>query len=170
MRLAEALRPLAPRLALGPALADFESALDAEVTARVLARLGLAPNGDTDAALVAAAYAFLEDSGIGYDRFFFDLHGGLGARRLARSRRGRAPLHRPARGMRSARCSPSTNRPATRRAAAPRTSAATRPCSLLIDEIESIWSAIARSDDWTPFEAKVREIREMGAALAPRAG
>ena len=34
-----------------------------------------------------------------------------------------------------------------------------RPCTLLIDEIESIWSAIAERDDWSPFEAKVAEIR-----------
>jgi hypothetical protein len=39
------------------------------------------------------------------------------------------------------------------------------PATLLIDEIESIWSAIARDDDWSPFEAKVRDIRTMGAAL-----
>lgn len=39
------------------------------------------------------------------------------------------------------------------------------PCSMLIDEVEAIWSAIDREDDWAPFNAKVAAIRRMGAAL-----
>lgn len=39
------------------------------------------------------------------------------------------------------------------------------PCSMLIDEVEAIWSAIDRDDDWGPFHAKVAAIREFGAAL-----
>ncbi|MET0591331.1 MAG: selenoprotein O, partial [Polyangiaceae bacterium] len=41
-----------------------------------------------------------------------------------------------------------------------------RPCTLLIDEIETIWKAIAEHDDWSLFEAKIAAIRAMGAALA----
>ena len=43
--------------------------------------------------------------------------------------------------------------------------AAGEPCSMLIDEVEAIWSAIDRDDDWQPFDAKVAAIRRMGAAL-----
>jgi uncharacterized protein YdiU (UPF0061 family) len=39
------------------------------------------------------------------------------------------------------------------------------PCSMHIDEVESIWSAIAERDDWRPFEDKVRAIRRMGEAM-----
>lgn len=39
------------------------------------------------------------------------------------------------------------------------------PCSMLIDEVESIWSAIDRHDDWDPLNAKVAAIRQLGAAL-----
>lgn len=39
------------------------------------------------------------------------------------------------------------------------------PCAMLIDEVEAIWAAIDRSDDWEPFNAKVAAIRTMGAAL-----
>ncbi len=153
VRLGESLRPLSRDIALAPALADFEAHLEKEVTARTLARLGLAPGGDTDPALVAAVYAFLAESGTGYDRFFFSLRGGLGretnhAYTGARWDELRAllALYEPS-GPRS----DYFERPA--------------PCSLLIDEIESIWGAIARDDDWSPFEAKVRDIRTMGAAL-----
>jgi uncharacterized protein YdiU (UPF0061 family) len=41
----------------------------------------------------------------------------------------------------------------------------TAPCSMLIDEVEAIWAAIASDDDWAPFEAKVAAIRRMGEAL-----
>ena len=40
------------------------------------------------------------------------------------------------------------------------------PQSMLIDEVESIWSAIAERDDWGPLHAKVAAVRAMGAALA----
>lgn len=39
------------------------------------------------------------------------------------------------------------------------------PCSMLIGEVEAIWSAIDRDDDWAPFHAKVAAIRRMGEAL-----
>ncbi len=156
-RLAEALRLLAPDIPLGPVLAEFEVVLEQEVTSRIVARLGLVSNGDVDAALVAAVYAFLSESRIGYDRFFFDLHGGLA--RESRALAGAAKAHyvgprwaalhellalyRPA----SASAGPYFDRDA--------------PCTLLIDEIESIWRGIAERDDWSAFEAKVEEIRSI---------
>ncbi len=39
------------------------------------------------------------------------------------------------------------------------------PCSMLIDEVEMIWSHIAEADDWSAFDAKVASIRAMGDAL-----
>ncbi|WP_423604868.1 protein adenylyltransferase SelO family protein [Sphingomonas sp. MS122] len=39
------------------------------------------------------------------------------------------------------------------------------PCSMLIDEVEAIWSAIDRDDDWGPFHAKIAAIRQMREAL-----
>ena len=39
------------------------------------------------------------------------------------------------------------------------------PCSMHIDEVEAIWSAIDRDDDWAPLHAKVAAIRRMGDAL-----
>jgi serine/tyrosine/threonine adenylyltransferase len=39
------------------------------------------------------------------------------------------------------------------------------PCSMHIEEVETIWSAIADGDDWQPFEDKVRAIRRLGEAM-----
>ncbi len=43
-----------------------------------------------------------------------------------------------------------------------------KPCSLLIDEIEWIWDAIARDDDWSRLESKVAKIRERGRVYGKR--
>jgi serine/tyrosine/threonine adenylyltransferase len=39
------------------------------------------------------------------------------------------------------------------------------PCSMHIDEVEAIWSAIDESDDWAPLNAKVAAVRRMGEAM-----
>lgn len=40
------------------------------------------------------------------------------------------------------------------------------PCSMHIEEVESIWDAIDERDDWQPLRAKIAAIRRMGRALA----
>ncbi|MEO9601020.1 protein adenylyltransferase SelO family protein [Parasphingorhabdus sp.] len=39
------------------------------------------------------------------------------------------------------------------------------PCSMHIEEVETIWAAIAEDDDWNQLSEKVNEIRGMGFAL-----
>ena len=39
------------------------------------------------------------------------------------------------------------------------------PVTLIIDEIEALWSALAERDDWSHFETKVKTIRDLGGAL-----
>ena len=155
MRLAGSLRPIAPDVAVGPLAAEFEETLEKETVRRVVDRLGVVPNANADPALVAAAYEFLEESRIGYDRFFFDLYGGRLRRELSdyagaawENLRGVLDLFTP------------------RRAKLPAYFDGDAPCSLLIDEIEEIWSAIAERDDWAPFCAKITSIRAMGGAVA----
>lgn len=41
------------------------------------------------------------------------------------------------------------------------------PQSLLIEEVEAIWAAIAEADDWAPLHAKVAALRRMGEAHGP---
>jgi len=38
------------------------------------------------------------------------------------------------------------------------------PEEMLIDEVEAVWAAIEADDDWAPFEAKIRRLRETGQA------
>ncbi|HEX7666900.1 MAG TPA: YdiU family protein, partial [Polyangiaceae bacterium] len=77
LRLAESLRPLAPDLVLANVFASFENDLENAMTERVLRRLGVVSRGEgEDVDLVSHLYAFLESSNVGYEQFFFDVHGG----------------------------------------------------------------------------------------------
>jgi uncharacterized protein YdiU (UPF0061 family) len=126
----------------------------------MLTRLGLQALGpDEDAALVAAILGFLDESRMGFDRFFFDWYGGAasdararvspaeahftGARFAALRKRFEqyTPTHPERLGL-----------PYFQRAA---------PCSLLIDEIETLWAAVAERDDWGPLAAKLEAIEEL---------
>ncbi len=153
-RLAESLRLLEPAMPLAPALSGFAETLDAEVTRGVLARLGLAPSGDTDSALVDAVFGFLGDADVGYDQFFFDQYAlrGLG-REDGAYRDGRGSRWSALRSILELYAPTGTAGPYFEGDA---------PCTLLIDEIESIWAAIAERDDWGPFDAKIQRIRAMG--------
>lgn len=39
------------------------------------------------------------------------------------------------------------------------------PPTLVIEEVERIWSAIAEADDWQPLADKIAAIRRLGEAL-----
>ena len=43
------------------------------------------------------------------------------------------------------------------------------PCSMHIEEVEAIWSAIDEADNWAPLHAKIAAVRRMGEALRARA-
>jgi uncharacterized protein YdiU (UPF0061 family) len=148
-------------------LTDFEAVMEDETTRRALERLGLAAGGAADRALVAALYDFLEASHIGYERCFFDLYGGLAREQRAMS--GPAKGHYDGPKWQDLRAILELYQPA--RDTVPAYFEADGPCTLLIDEIEAIWTLIAEKDDWAPFHEKIRQIREMGAAYArsPRA-
>ena len=38
------------------------------------------------------------------------------------------------------------------------------PCTMLIDDVETLWKRIAQSDDWSQFESKLAHIEQMAAA------
>ncbi len=77
-RLAECLLPLGEHAAIEAALNRFWPSFRQSMWAAVLRRLGLVSRGaETDAELVVAIFAFLNESQIPYERFWFDWRGGL---------------------------------------------------------------------------------------------
>ncbi len=170
LRLAEALRSLVitsgGRDVVEPIMREFEPRYRERFTARWLARLGvLSVGADQDAMLIGASVAFLESApSLPFDQFFHDWFGG--SESAARAASGPfaeqyaaasfAPVRRALEGY-APRSRSMLEHPALRRAT---------PCSMLIDEVESIWARIARQDDWSALEAKVAEIRSVAAPLA----
>ena len=151
MQLAASLRLIADSEPLIAALEGFAARYQPAIAAAMLWRLGVMPRGaEEDRALVQAVERTLRTSGIGLDRFFFDGFGGA------------LPVEY------------GTEWNAVRAALAPYTARKGRddpywqgePCSMLIDEVEAIWAAIDRDDDWAPFHAKIASMRAMAAALA----
>jgi uncharacterized protein YdiU (UPF0061 family) len=168
VRLAECLLPLAPQEALEEAVSTFVPSFRAALPQVVLRRLGLTPRGpDEDAALAATLWAFLKSSQAPFEQVFFDFHGGVSLPdRIARSPSSAlytgeafASLHdllaayipSPAARL---------DHPYFRQPV---------PCTMLIDEVEQIWSRIAQSDDWSLFHLKLASITEMANAYATTA-
>jgi serine/tyrosine/threonine adenylyltransferase len=157
----------APAALLDDLRAGFEGWLEAAVVGGVLQRLGLRARGPgPDAELVDALYVFLARSRVGYDQAFFDLYGGMAdASRTTRSPEAAAYQHESFPEVRARLCDYEPTELAARALAHDPYFRRARPESLLIDEVEALWSAIAERDDWAPLMAKVEAVRAMGRSL-----
>ncbi|MFZ4382877.1 MAG: protein adenylyltransferase SelO family protein [Sandarakinorhabdus sp.] len=155
-QLANALRLIAEVDELKPALETYPQRYRAALNDAVLGRLGVKRLGpERDEALVDAIQAALVATQMDPERFFFDWRCG--------ARRGASPAehHYSHDGFAEViRLLPDFA------AAAPTHEywADHAPCTMLIDEVEALWAAIAERDDWGPLHAKVAAIRRMGAA------
>jgi len=145
-QLAVALRLLVPADPLIAALNRFGPLYQQALAHQFVWRLGLRSRGfDADAALLAAAERDMRGSGEVPDRFFhrnrFARASGSDFARIASEYQPQGQPH-----------------DLWDEAEAP---------SLLIDEVEAIWTAIADHDDWSALDGKVAAIRRLGSALGP---
>ncbi|MBS0386151.1 MAG: YdiU family protein [Proteobacteria bacterium] len=164
-QLGSALSLVSPVAPLEAALAQFAPAYQEGLRRAMFARLKLEP-GDRhdDLVFVQALFDWLTQSRAGWDQFFHDWIGGeASATRAAES--PQAELYRGAafaavRSGIAARSrsdlGPLLEKPLLQRPT---------PVSMVIGEVERVWAAIAERDDWSPFEAKLADIREMRDAL-----
>ncbi|QDZ07785.1 YdiU family protein [Sphingomonas panacisoli] len=151
MQLAVSLRPICDAEPLIAVLDTFGDHYQRAVSDAILWRLGLVPRDpETDRHLVQTIEPALRGTAAPIDRFFFDAF-------------GRALPESYGDEWADARAALLAYTPRADRA---HPYWAGEPCSMLIDEVEAIWAAIAERDDWAPLHAKVAAIREMGAALA----
>ena len=136
--------------ALSEMLAGWSGRFERALVVGMLRRLGVAP-GEDDRELTAALIKALATRAQPIDRIFFDWRGGHdpGVKNYpADAFRELAMLLK---GRETARSHPYWSDKA--------------PCSMPIDEVEAIWSAIAETDDWQPFDDKVTAVRRMGEAM-----
>jgi uncharacterized protein YdiU (UPF0061 family) len=144
-QLAVALRLLVEAPPLIAALERFGPLYHESLARRFAWRLGLRPKGlEADTALIAAAETSMRENQVGPDQFFFAHRGGRSAddsefALLARDYERVGEDH-----------------PLWHEAAPP---------TLVIDEVERLWSAIDEKDDWGPLAEKVAAIRRLGEAL-----
>jgi uncharacterized protein YdiU (UPF0061 family) len=149
MQLAVSLRVLVDAEPLIAELDRYPEVYQEEVSRALLWRLGVTPCGlAEDRALVQALERGLRASSVGLATFFHQSFGGQlpADDAFAEAREAIAGY-----AARKDRNHPHWSGP---------------PCAMLIDEVETIWSAIAERDDWSLFEAKIAQVRDMGEALA----
>ncbi|HEX8365784.1 MAG TPA: YdiU family protein [Allosphingosinicella sp.] len=158
LQLAKSLTLIADVEALRPVLDGFPAAFQQALVGTMCARLGIAAmETERDLALVAAIETALAAGTVEIDRFFFDWRGG----------RRRGPS--PADAAYGAEPFAALAGMLAEYAQAPGALdhdywSDPAPCSMHIEEVEAIWSAIDAADDWAPFEAKIAAVRRMGEA------
>ena len=142
-QLAVALRMLSEAEPLIAALERFPELYRINLARRFLWRLGVASRGpESDLKVVVAAEKALRETGAGVDDFFFSHRGG---------RNAGSDLADALAGYESE--------------ADDEYWSGAGPQSMLIDEVEAIWAAIAERDDWAPLHAKLAALERMGGAL-----
>ncbi len=152
-QLAVSLRLICDAPPLIEALERYPALYQEAIVRRFLWRLGVDSRGaENDRDLVQAAERAMRGEQVGIDRFFHDHRGGriLSADNYGDDRRAFADMLAD------------YGNPA---AVAHAYWADAAICSLLIEEVETIWAAIADDNNWTPLYNKVDAIRRMGAAL-----
>ena len=142
-QLAIALRRLVEAEPLVAAIERFSDLYHRALARRFCWRLGIVSQGHRDLLVISAAERTMRESKIGPDAFFFAHRGGRGAEgELAEALGGYEAV--------------TDDHPYW---------SSDAPQSMLIDEVEAIWSAIAERDDWQPLAAKIASVRAMGEAL-----
>ena len=135
---------------LSEALGAWGSRFEDALTTQLLRRLGV-ETGKDDRELAAALIVALATREATIDRIFFDWRGGRDPGAGKYPSEPFRSLSRALAGRERPRPHPYWSDP--------------EPCSMHIDEVEAIWSAISERDDWRPFEDKVTAIRRMGDAM-----
>jgi len=151
-QLAVSLRTITEAEPLIESLERFPTLYAQALQRRFCWRLGV--EGGDVAAMTEAAVRGMISTGTPIDRFFHDWRGGMPANPAIYSDAAWAALRDAMTDF--------TPCPDARNHAYWFEDA---PCSMHIDEVEAIWSAIDQRDDWSPLHDKVAAIRRMGDAL-----
>ncbi|VAW02780.1 Selenoprotein O and cysteine-containing homologs [hydrothermal vent metagenome] len=158
-QLASALRLVSESEPLVTALDSFPRKYGEAFTEHFCWRLGICSEGfEIDKPLVVAAEKALSSKVVSIDQFFFDW--GQSA----------APMESAYPQDVFAEFRDEMEKRTRTRDTGEDYWSATKPCSLHIEEVEAIWNAIAKDDDWAPLNAKISAIRLMGSALRSTSG
>ncbi|HKR16971.1 protein adenylyltransferase SelO family protein [Rhizorhapis sp.] len=156
-QLAVSLRLLCEAEPLIAELEHFPALYQDSLITHFFRRIGLTP-GEREASLqfIESCVQAMAQTGTEIDRFFFDWRCGD----------PRSPARYAGEAWDKVRMEAAAFLPAGTRDHPYWTDDA--PCSMHIEEVEALWSAIADRDDWEPLNQKVEAIRRMGEAHQPR--
>jgi serine/tyrosine/threonine adenylyltransferase len=156
-RLAETLSLIASVEKLKEALSRFDDAFTGRLGACVTFRLGLKPRSQSeDGALADKLFLFLKAATAPFEQVMFDWRGGLTRREKALA--GSAGALYRGEAFESLERALGNYEPEPSSPGAEAYFSGERPITLLYDEIEALWAAIAERDDWSGFEAKLAAI------------
>jgi len=159
-RFAECLLPFGEIGSFEASLETFVQSYRSQANNAFMRRLGLIPHCvETPVEITAPVLQFLTESRIGFEQFFFDWYGGLNsADRAASGPRASfyaAPSFTPVRHLFESFDGARPSHPYFGR---------DNPVSMLIDQVEAIWSPIALNDDWSNFDAVLGDIAMLRTA------
>jgi len=157
-RLGGCLLPFVAKSALEDALAGFEPALHQAFAEGIVHRLGVTSQGlEADTLLGRAWFAFLQASQVPFAQAFFDWAGGeASASRAEASPAAAFYRHDSFAPVRAALAGRGATLDLTHRFFS-----RLAPPTLLIEDVEAIWSPIAERDDWQSFTTALQDIEEM---------
>ncbi len=157
-----ALSLVAAPEALTEILQTFSTHYEEAMADAYFQRLGLQRTGEGDFALVIDLLKWLTETDATYEQFFFDWFcGQASAERAVKS--PSAPFYEE-RSFKAAQEKLVSAQPLSPERLAHSYFARSKPCTMLIDEMEALWAPIADDDDWQPLETKLGEIAEMREA------
>jgi hypothetical protein len=129
----------------------------------VIARLGVVSRGPlADHLLRTSVFRFLHDTQLPFERLWFDWYGGAAATPRA-MRSPEAARYREPHGLLDDLARYAPRDPSRQHHAY---FARASPCTMLIDEVEAIWTPVAERDDWSMLASKLEKIAAMREAHA----
>lgn len=166
MQLANALSRIAPADKLGESLEPYASSYTSAMVSSYFARFGLRaeqPNDQANINFISELMAWMTNTKAPMEQVFFDWFGGA----LSSIRAKSSPI---AEKYQSAEWKKLEQHIIAQPPARPERLghayfANEKPCTMLIDEVEHIWSRIDRHDDWSVLADKIDAIGEMREAL-----
>ncbi|WP_424931289.1 protein adenylyltransferase SelO family protein [Amaricoccus macauensis] len=174
-RLGECLLAIAPQDAIEPVYQDFPIRFQRHLERQTFARLGLiSPGTETSNELMHLFWTAMHETTPPFQQVFHDLLGGGLPERIEaseiRDTYQTSYWPRVKEGLRGLETAPGLGR------ALAHPSASESPETMVIEEVEAIWDAIARDDDWSLLQKKIDRIRkfaglgkELGLLRGPNA-
>jgi len=160
-RLAECFSPFVDQPNLSGALAEFDPAFNRALNAALSRRLGLTAQDGQRLDLGRRLLPALDGAKVPFEQVFFDCYGAHAAvrKKAAQATYANTPLAAVVADI-------AATAPAPGITPDHGYFHQNAPCTMLIEEVEHIWDAIAQNDDWSRLDAKLNAIKIMREAYA----